>query len=62
VQRLDHQESALPKQTMLRVFAITRSSGDEDLDAAARTLVRSAHFSPPRGGEVHVATSFNYVP
>jgi protein TonB len=46
----------------LTSFAITRSSGDEDLDAAARTLVRSAHFPPPPGGSVHVATSFNYVP
>jgi periplasmic protein TonB len=46
----------------LTSFAITRSSGDEDLDAAARTLVQSAHFPPPPGGSVHVATSFNYVP
>ena len=46
----------------LTSFAITRSSGDEDLDAAARTLVQSAHFPPPPGGPVHVATSFNYVP
>jgi TonB family protein len=43
-------------------FAITRSSGDADLDAAARTLVQSAHFPPPPGGSAHVATSFNYVP
>jgi periplasmic protein TonB len=46
----------------LTSFAITHSSGDEDLDAAARTLVQSAHFPPPPGGPVHVATSFNYVP
>ena len=46
----------------LTSFAITRSSGDEDLDAAARTLVQSAHFPPPPGGSAHVATSFNYVP
>ena len=46
----------------LSSFAITRSSGDEDLDAAARTLVESAHFPPPPGGSIHVATSFNYVP
>ena len=43
-------------------FAITRSSGDADLDAAARTLVQSTHFPPPPGGSTHVATSFNYVP
>ena len=46
----------------LTSFAITRSSGDEDLDRAARTLVESARFPPPPGGPVHVATSFNYVP
>ncbi len=46
----------------LASFAITHSSGDEDLDAAARTLVQSAHFPPPPGGSVHVSTSFNYVP
>jgi periplasmic protein TonB len=43
-------------------FAITRSSGDRDLDAAARTLVQSTHFPPPPGGSAHFATSFNYVP
>ena len=43
-------------------FAITRSSGDEDLDAAARTPVESAHFPPPPGGSIHIATSFNYAP
>jgi len=43
-------------------FAITRSSGDPDLDAAARTLVQSARFPPPPGGSIHFATSFNYVP
>jgi len=43
-------------------FAITRSSGDHDLDAAARTLVQSTHFPPPPGGSAHIATSFNYVP
>jgi len=46
----------------LSSFAITRSSGDEDLDAAARTLVQSAHFPPPPGGPVRVSTGFNYVP
>ena len=46
----------------LTAFAITRSSGDADLDAAARALVQSAHFPPPPGGSAHVATSFNYVP
>jgi len=46
----------------LAAFAITRSSGDADLDAAARTLVQSTHFPPPPGGSVRVATSFNYVP
>jgi TonB family protein len=46
----------------LTSFAITRSSGDADLDAAARTLVLSAHFPPPPGGSAHGATSFNYVP
>jgi periplasmic protein TonB len=43
-------------------FAITRSSGDRDLDAAARELVRSVRFPPPPGGSAHIATSFNYVP
>jgi protein TonB len=43
-------------------FAITRPSGDHDLDAAARTLVQSSHFPPPPDGPVHIATSFNYVP
>jgi protein TonB len=43
-------------------FAITRSSGDSDLDAAARSLVQGAHFPPPPGGSAHIATSFNYVP
>jgi protein TonB len=46
----------------LSSFAITRSSGDQDLDSAARTLVQSAHFPPPPAGPVHVSTSFNYVP
>jgi TonB family protein len=46
----------------LASFAITRSSGDADLDAAARTLVQSARFPPPPGGSAHIATSFNYVP
>ncbi len=46
----------------LTSFAITHSSGDEDLDAAARNLVQSAHFPPPPAGPVHVSTSFNYVP
>ena len=43
-------------------FAITRSSGDAELDAAARTLVHSAHFPPPPGGAMRVATSFDYAP
>jgi periplasmic protein TonB len=43
-------------------FSITRSSGDSDLDAAARSLVQGAHFPPPPGGTAHIATSFNYVP
>jgi TonB family protein len=43
-------------------FAITRSSGDHDLDAAARALVQGARFPPPPGGSAHIATSFNYVP
>ncbi len=43
-------------------FAITRSSGDRDLDAAARSLVQGARFPPPPGGSAHIATSFNYVP
>jgi periplasmic protein TonB len=46
----------------LASFAITRSSGDAELDAAARMLVQSAHFPPPPAGPVHIATSFNYVP
>ncbi len=46
----------------LTSFAITHSSGDRDLDAAARTLVRSTHFPPPPGGPAQVSTSFNYVP
>ena len=43
-------------------FAITRSSGDSDLDAAARSLVQGARFPPPPGGSARIATSFNYVP
>jgi protein TonB len=43
-------------------FAITRSSGDHDLDAAARSLVQGSRFPPPPGGSAHIATSFNYVP
>ncbi len=46
----------------LTSFAITRSSGDRDLDAAARTLVQSTPFPPPPGGSFHGATSFNYAP
>jgi protein TonB len=46
----------------LSSFAITRSSGDNDLDAAARTLVQSIRFPPPPGGWVHITTSFVYVP
>jgi TonB family protein len=43
-------------------FAITRFSGDHDLDAAARSLVQGGRFPPPPGGSAHIATSFNYVP
>jgi TonB family protein len=43
-------------------FAITRSSGDSDLDAAARSLVHCARFPSPPGGWVHITTSFIYVP
>lgn len=43
-------------------FAITRSSGDSDLDAAARSLMQGARFPPPPGGSAHISTSFNYVP
>ena len=46
----------------LTSFAVTRSSGDEDLDRAARTLVESVRFPPPPGGPLHFATSFNYTP
>jgi TonB family protein len=38
----------------LASFAITRSSGDKDLDAAARAVVHSAHFPPPPGGSAHI--------
>jgi TonB family protein len=41
-------------------FAITRSSGNKDLDAAARALVQSAHFPPPPGGSRRISTSFNF--
>ncbi len=43
-------------------FTITHSSGDKDLDAAAREAVQSAHFPPPPGGWAHIATHFTYVP
>ena len=43
-------------------FAITRSSGDHDLDAAARSLVQGGRFPPPPGGSAHIAISFSYVP
>ena len=43
-------------------FAITRSSGDKDLDAAARSLVQGARFPPPPGGWAHITTSVTYVP
>lgn len=43
-------------------FVITRSSGDHDLDAAARSLVQGSRFPPPPGRSAHVATSFNYAP
>ena len=46
----------------IAAFAVTRSSGDEILDAAAGALVRSAHFPPPPSGSAHVSTSFNYDP
>ena len=43
-------------------FTITRSSGDRELDAAARSLVQGSRFPPPPGGSIHIATSFNYAP
>jgi TonB family protein len=43
-------------------FAITSSSGDRDLDAAARSLVQGGRFPPPPGGSAHIATRFNYAP
>ena len=43
-------------------FRITRSSGDSDLDAAARRLVEGAHFPPPPGGSTQIVTSFRYAP
>jgi TonB family protein len=43
-------------------FTITRSSGDPDLDAAARSLVQGGRFPPPPGGSAHIETNFNYVP
>jgi periplasmic protein TonB len=43
-------------------FAITRSSGDHDLDAAARSLVQGSRFPPPPGGSQRISTSFNYAP
>ena len=46
----------------LASFEITRSSGDKDLDAAARAGVHSAHFPPPPGGWAHITTNFFYVP
>jgi protein TonB len=46
----------------LASFAITRSSGDKDLDAAARAVMHSAHFPPPPGGSAHITISFAYVP
>jgi protein TonB len=43
-------------------FSITRSSGDHDLDAAARSQVQGAQFPPPPGGSQRISTSVNYVP
>jgi TonB family protein len=43
-------------------LAITRSSGDHDLDAAARSLVQGARFPPPPGGSTQVSAGFNYEP
>ena len=44
-------------------FAITRSSGDHDLDAAARSLVQGGSVSPASWRlSAHISTSFNYVP
>jgi TonB family protein len=43
-------------------FAITHSSGDPDLDAAARSLVQGSRFPPPPGPSAHISTSFNYTP
>jgi protein TonB len=45
----------------LSSFAITRSSGDKDLDKGARTMVEAARFPPPSGGAVHVAMNFDYA-
>jgi TonB family protein len=46
----------------LTSLAITRSSGDPNLDAATRSLVEGARFPPPPGGSAHISTSFAYVP
>jgi TonB family protein len=43
-------------------FAITRSSGDSNLDAAARSLVQGSRFPPPPGGSARISTSFAYIP
>jgi clan AA aspartic protease (TIGR02281 family) len=43
-------------------FVLVRSSGDPVLDAAAYSLVQSAHFPPPPGGFARISTSFNYAP
>jgi periplasmic protein TonB len=43
-------------------FSITHSSGDHDLDGAARSLVEGSRFPPPPGGSQRIATSFNYEP
>jgi protein TonB len=46
----------------LNSFTITRSSGDEDLDKAARMLVEAARFPPPPAGPVHFVMTVTYAP
>ena len=46
----------------LTSFTITHSSGDKDLDAAARAVAQSAHFPAAPGRIGHVVMSFNYAP
>jgi periplasmic protein TonB len=48
----------------LTSFAITRSSGDKDLDAGARTQVQSIHFPPPPADWVGrvIVTNLSFEP